>query len=63
MGRKETIKRLIKIDSNVKAIVSSGSSSDPPMSEFGKYGFAGVVFNPYQIAELNEQVNKVLHET
>ena len=63
MGGKEAIKRLIEIDPNVKAIVSSGYSNDPLMSEFRKYGFAGVVLKPYQIAELNEQVSKVLHET
>ena len=63
MGGKEAIKKLIEIDPSVKAIVSSGYSNDPLMSEFRKYGFAGVVLKPYQIAELNEQVSKVLHET
>ena len=63
MGGKEAIKRLIEIDPNVKAIVSSGYSNDPLMSEFRKCGFAGVVLKPYQIAELSEQVSKVLQET
>jgi DNA-binding NarL/FixJ family response regulator len=63
MGGKEAIKRLIEIDPNVKAIVLSGYSNDHLMSEFRNYGFIGVVLKPYQIAELSEQVSKVLHET
>ena len=54
MGGKEAIKRLIEIDPNVKAIVSSGYPNDPLMSEFSKYDFAGVFLKPYQIADLSE---------
>jgi CheY-like chemotaxis protein len=60
MGGKETVIKLIEIDPNVKAIISSGYSSDPVMSNFREYGFAGVVMKPYQISELSEQVRNVL---
>jgi two-component system cell cycle sensor histidine kinase/response regulator CckA len=60
MGGKETVIKLIEIDPNAKAIISSGYSSDPVMSNFREYGFAGVVMKPYQISELSEQVRNVL---
>jgi len=60
MGGKETVIKLIEIDPNVKAIISSGYSSDPVMSNFREYGFAGIVMKPYQISELSEQLRNVL---
>lgn len=62
MGGKETIKRLINIDPEVKAIISSGYSNDPIMSEYKEYGFRGVLFKPYTIEELSEIVHKVIDE-
>jgi CheY-like chemotaxis protein len=60
MGGKEAIKELLKIDPQVKAIVSSGYSDDPIMADFQKYGFAGVIAKPYKVAELGKVLNKVL---
>jgi len=58
LGGKQTIKKLLEIDPEVKAIVSSGYTDDPIMSKFKKYGFSGVVSKPYTIEELG----KVLHD-
>jgi PAS domain S-box-containing protein len=58
MGGKETMKRLLKIDPQVRAIVSSGYSDDPIMSEFQKYGFAGVIAKPYKISGLAKVLQK-----
>ncbi|MFA4907948.1 MAG: ATP-binding protein, partial [archaeon] len=52
MGGKETIGHLLKIDPNVKAIVSSGYSNDPLMANYKDYGFCGVVAKPYDINQL-----------
>jgi PAS domain S-box-containing protein len=60
MGGKETIQRLREIDPQVKAIVSSGYSQDTVMSDFKKYGFAGVVPKPYRIDELSKAVHKAM---
>ena len=49
MGGKEALENLREIDPDVKAIVSSGYSNDPVMSEFKKYGFNGFVAKPYRI--------------
>jgi CheY-like chemotaxis protein len=58
MGGKETIKKLLEIDSEAKAIVSSGYSSDPVMSDFKAYGFRDFIVKPYKPDELI----RVLHE-
>jgi CheY-like chemotaxis protein len=52
MGGKETIEKLLEIDSNVKAIISSGYSNDPIMSDFEDYGFKGVLARPFNMNEL-----------
>lgn len=62
MGGKEAIKRLRGIDPDVKAVVSSGYSSDSVMADFGSHGFNGVVVKPYRIEELIETLNKVIKE-
>lgn len=60
MGGKETIKKLTELDPRVKAIVSSGYSQDPIMSNHEKYGFAGVVTKPYRIQEISGVLCKIL---
>jgi DNA-binding NarL/FixJ family response regulator len=60
MGGKEAVKKLIEIDPDVKALVSSGYSSDPVITNFRQHGFAGIITKPYQVSELNEQVKNVL---
>jgi len=60
MGGMETLLKLAEIDSNVKAIVSSGYSSDPIMSDYKKYGFSGMVAKPYTAEELSRILNAVL---
>ncbi len=60
MGGKEALERLLKIDPQVKAMVSSGYFDDPIMADFQKYGFVGVIAKPYKVAELGKVLNKVL---
>jgi DNA-binding NarL/FixJ family response regulator len=61
MGGQEAVAYLRDLDPRVKAIVSSGYANDPIMSDFERYGFAGVVNKPYQINELNQVLHKVLN--
>ncbi|WP_457566742.1 hybrid sensor histidine kinase/response regulator [Caldithrix abyssi] len=63
MGGKETIKALQKVDQNVKAIVSSGYSTDPVMSNFASYGFKGMVIKPYRMSEMYTTVKSVLSDS
>lgn len=59
MGGKETIQRLLAIDPQVKAIVSSGYSDDPVMSNFKHYGFKGVVPKPYKLDKVSEVIHTI----
>ena len=61
MGGKETIKELLKIDPDVTAIVASGYSDDHIMTNFGEYGFKGIVEKPYEIYELDEALQKAIN--
>jgi PAS domain S-box-containing protein len=62
MGGRETIERLLQIDPDVKAIVSSGYSTDPIMSRFKDYGFVAALDKPYKLNELNAVLEEVLQE-
>jgi PAS domain S-box-containing protein len=60
MGGKEAIRKLKKLDPNVKALVSSGYSNDPIMSNFRDYGFQGVVKKPYRIQDMSDALRSVI---
>ena len=62
MGGAEATRRLMEIDPEVKAIVSSGYSNDPVMTGFREYGFKGVIAKPYEITELGAVLQGVLAE-
>lgn len=61
MGGKEAIKKLLEIDPDVKAVVSSGYSNDPIMANFSRYGFKSVIAKPYNIRRLSEVLQKVIN--
>jgi two-component system, cell cycle sensor histidine kinase and response regulator CckA len=60
IGGKEAIHRLRAIDPEVKAIVSSGYSTDPVMANYREYGFSGVLIKPYRIEEISKILREVL---
>jgi len=60
MGGREAIQQLVKIDPHVTGIVSSGYCNDPEITDFGRYGFSGVVTKPYTMGELGEKLNQVI---
>ena len=60
MGGDQAIKELIKIDPDVKAIVCSGYFNDPVMANYEEHGFRGAMAKPYQKADLESVLNKVL---
>jgi two-component system cell cycle sensor histidine kinase/response regulator CckA len=60
MGGRETIRRLIEIDPEIRAIVSSGYSNDPVMSDYKGHGFSGVVAKPYTTEELSRTLEAVI---
>ena len=62
MGGEETLRKLLEIDPDVKAVASSGYSNDPVMADHRAYGFSGVVSKPYRITDLAETLHAVLQD-
>lgn len=61
MGGTDCIKHLRAVDPGVRAIVSSGYSDDPVMSNYRELGFRGVITKPYRIEDLSEILYKTIH--
>jgi len=59
-GAKPTIKKLLKIDPEVKAIVSSGYHNDPVMADYRDYGFKANIIKPYDVHELEKVLRSIL---
>ncbi len=59
MGGSETMSELLKIDPNVKGVVSSGYSNDPVMAHYEAHGFCGIVPKPYTKSQLSEVLDKI----
>jgi signal transduction histidine kinase/ActR/RegA family two-component response regulator len=60
MGGLEAVQKLLEINPDTKALVSSGYANVPIMSDFKRYGFMGVIAKPYSIEELSEAVQNVM---
>jgi signal transduction histidine kinase len=63
MGGIETIQKLLKIDPQAKAIVSTGYSGNKIMTDYKKYGFCGVVGKPYSLQKLHDVLSSVFEGT
>jgi PAS domain S-box-containing protein len=57
-GGKDANEKLLKIDPDIKTIVSSGYSTDPIMANYRDYGFSSVLVKPYR----SQEISKVLQE-
>lgn len=60
VGGKAAMDQLRAIDPGVRAVVSSGYSNDPVMSDFRSHGFMGVIAKPYSPDDLLRVVNESL---
>jgi len=61
MGGLETIQHLLKMDPQVKAIVSSGYSDDSAIANYISQGFKAFLKKPYDVNALGEILNKMLN--
>lgn len=59
MGGRETVEKLRQIDSNVKAVVSSGYPDDPVMTNFREYGFRAVISKPFRVPDLSNALQSL----
>lgn len=62
MGGREALKELLSFDPAIRAIVSSGYSSDPIMANYRQYGFSGVIAKPYKMKDLQKALADVLRD-
>ena len=60
LGGEEVIKYLREIDPEIKAIVSTGYSNNPVISNFSDYGFSGRLTKPFKISTLKREIRSVL---
>ncbi|MHB0878099.1 MAG: GAF domain-containing protein [Anaerolineae bacterium] len=60
LGGRETLIELKQLDPSVRAIVSSGYSTDPAMSHFARYGFYAMMDKPYRFEDLERVLAAVI---
>ncbi|HZZ56236.1 MAG TPA: ATP-binding protein [Opitutaceae bacterium] len=60
MGGAAAMAEMQRLDPQVKAIASSGYSSDPVMANYAAYGFSAIVPKPYQVSDLMKAVSSLL---
>ena len=61
MGGEKTIRKLLEIDPQLKAIVSSGYSDNPVLSNPKEYGFSGRIEKPYKKDDLFKVLGEVIN--
>ncbi|MBF0554461.1 MAG: response regulator [Nitrospirae bacterium] len=59
MGGRIAVSELLKIDPNVRAIVTSGYYADPVVADYSQFGFVDAVIKPYKIGEIMEAITRV----
>ncbi|MFZ5494747.1 MAG: PAS domain S-box protein [Verrucomicrobiota bacterium] len=60
MGGLAALDKLRELDPQVKAVVSSGYSSDPVLARYREHGFAAVVAKPYEVGEIARVLRELL---
>ena len=60
MGGKEAVKEILAIDETAQVFVSSGYSTDPAMVNFKEFGFSGVIVKPFDLAAIQQILDKLL---
>jgi CheY-like chemotaxis protein len=62
MGAIETVKRLHKIEPELKAMVISGYTEDPIMTNYSDYGFCAAIKKPVTSDEMSAIISKAMCE-
>ena len=62
MGGEKAVHELLKIDPEIRAIVSSGYSTNPVVANYKQYGFKGNISKPYKMKDLAKILNDVMSD-
>jgi two-component system, cell cycle sensor histidine kinase and response regulator CckA len=62
MGGEEVVAELLRLDPEVKAIVSSGYSDSSAARNYREHGFCATLPKPYQLADLTRVLRQILGE-
>jgi len=60
MGGRETLRRLLEIAPEVKAVVSSGYAADGVIADYRLHGFCAALAKPYTMAGLRDVLDGIL---
>jgi CheY-like chemotaxis protein len=60
MGGEETLRELLALDPDVKAVVSSGYADSATISEYKSRGFSACLTKPYEVDALGDILNELL---
>jgi CheY-like chemotaxis protein len=60
MGGLEAFREILSFAPDFKAIVSSGYTDDPVMSDFEAYGFKASLPKPFSVGKLEETIQKLI---
>lgn len=60
MGGEDTLKELLKIDPDIKAIVTSGYAENDVLLNFKNYGFHESIQKPFNLPKIYEKVTTTL---
>ncbi len=60
MGGKEAMKCMKDMNPDVVAIVASGYSNNPVLSNYHAYGFSGAVQKPYRIEDIVRELQRIM---
>jgi CheY-like chemotaxis protein len=60
LGAVETLKTLKSINPSVKALLTTGYTTDPIMTDFKDHGFAGTIPKPFLIEDIRQKLNAIL---
>ncbi len=62
LGGKQTMQKLMEIDTDFKSIVTSGYSNDPIVYDYKKYGFDNIILKPYNLEELEMMIKNLIND-
>ncbi len=62
MGGEEALRQILETDVNANALVMSGYSNVGILSNYGEYGFKGVLHKPFTIEQLSHVVVKTIEK-